>query len=216
MSHMLREFRSTIRHMPLLQQACVSKRETWRNIKDPDREFQRLIEPFTGGEYVMISRKDLFGLGSRGPSVGFLYATYIWGYPNGGRGRFASVVANKARILRVLRSVQENVDAMEWSATCNAVKGILGLGVSTFTKLLYFLRVKIAHRPALILDSKVIEVLKRKVFPELASLAEIRYDSAMREYPQYLRTMADEAGKLDVRPDKLEMFLFSFGNSLKS
>jgi len=217
MAHTLKEFRNTISHMPLDQQACVSKRATWAPFAGrDDAGFRRIVERFGNPQSIMISREDLFALGDDGPSIEFVYATYVWGYPNGGRGRFASVIDNRRRILHLLRSVQRNTTRANWGTICQAVENISGVGVSTFTKLLYFMGVSVCGHRTLILDGKVIEVFKRRVFSEFASLVGIRYDNAMRTYPEYLRSMAAEAGKLNVRSDKLEMFLFAFGNSLKN
>lgn len=165
----------------------------------------------------MICREDLFDLGRNEPSPRFLYATYIWGYPNGGRGHFASIIENREDILDLLRAIRRNAAEPDWPAICRTVADIPAMGISTFTKLLYFMRVSIDGKPALILDSKIIEVFRRRVFPaEFGHLAGIRYDSAMRTYPEYLSTMADKARTLRVSPDQLEMFLFAFGGSLKN
>lgn len=217
MAHTLREFQDTIRHMPLMQQACISKRTTWERFAPHNRELRQILNGPGNDENAMICREELFELGRNGPSAKFLYATYIWGYPNGGRGRCARIIEHKRRILRLLQTIHGNAAQMDWPAICSVVTGIPGLGVSTFTKLLYFMRITVCGKPALILDNKIIEVFKRGVFPEeFGHLAGVRYDNAMQNYPEYLSAMAEEAEELDVEPGKLEMFLFAFGGSLKN
>jgi hypothetical protein len=94
-------------------------------------------------------------------------------------------------------------------------KGIKGLGLSTLSKLLYFVEIRIEDYPCLILDSRLIDVFSKNHFVEFESLANITYNNAERHYLKYLKIMNEVSNSIDTKGENLEQFLFMFGGNLK-
>jgi hypothetical protein len=90
-----------------------------------------------------------------------------------------------------------------------------GLGLSTYTKFLHFLNVSVEGWPALILDDRLIKVANRGLFSELTPLQGLATHNAAESYTDYLKCMHSVAKQISVRPDALELFLFTFGPHLK-
>ncbi len=213
----IRKYKELISNMPVMDRACYSKRSIWDQFAKQDRKLAEFLEGFRNNdERIVISRRDLFRLArEKGISAQFIYATIIWGYPGGVRGGyFSQIINNTNAIIRNLQEFPENIAETNWLASYKTLNEIPGLGMSTWTKLLYFLRIRIGGVQALILDRKVVGVMQRRVFRDFTMLAKIKPNSP-EPYPSYLRVMYDTAKKLKVAEDKLEMFLFTFGNSLK-
>lgn len=88
------------------------------------------------------------------------------------------------------------------------------MGLSTLTKILYFFRFTIEGKQCLILDSRIIDVINSRFFPELIDLHEITAQNKTKKYLAYL--MMEELSKsYKFKTDQLELFLFLFGNNLK-
>ena len=202
--------------MPVMDRACDSKRSTWAQFAKQDRKLAVVLNKFCiNDKRIVISRGDLFKLARQGVSQEFVYATYIWGYPNGNRGRYRKVFNQVDKIHDVLQKLPTQITTDDdWLREYKNLKAIDEMGMSTWTKLLYFLRIRIGGVQALILDRKVVGVMQRRVFRDFTMLAKIKPNSP-EPYPSYLRVMHDTAEELKVDEDKLEMFLFTFGNSLK-
>ncbi len=214
---MIRRYRDFIKNMPVKEQACFSQREIWNEVAHNNRHMRAVLDEFTQDDgLVVISRDDLFRLGNGGPAAQFVYAVYIWGYPGGGydthRENFFSRADETAQHLRRLDS---STSERDWRSWCENLPRNMGLGCTTLTKLLYFLGVKIDGSRALILDSRVTQALRKEWFLDYPELASINVNDPMRKYIEYIHAMSRTAGELHVRPDQLEMFLFTFGNSLK-
>lgn len=107
------------------------------------------------------------------------------------------------------------IDMEGWLNYSQWVNSIDGLGISTCTKFLYFKGLSINGWRALILDSKLMTVFQRQVFRDFENLHRIK-SNPFKHYPEYLCTMDKVSRELSVAPDKLEMFLFTFGSGLKS
>jgi len=213
---LIRKYKELISNMPVMDRACDSKRSTWDQFAKQDRKLAKVLKDFRNNDKrIVISRGDLFKLARQGVSKEFVYATYIWGYPNGNRGRYRKVFNQVYKILEVFKKLPTQITEDEWLREYKNLRAIDEMGMSTWTKLLYFLRIRIGGVKALILDGKVVEVMQRRVFRDFTMLAKITYGNAPKRYPYYLRVMYDTAEELKVAEDKLEMFLFTFGNSLK-
>ena len=210
-------YRELIQSMPVMDQASVSKVATWRDHKNEvlDAVLKQFAEPT--GAAVSVSRRDIFRLARGGPTPPFLYATYMWGYANGNRGQYREVFGQIDRILMHLGRAPAKIDEVDWLSEYEELThGITGVNLSTWTKFLHFLRIDVGGWPALILDGKIIDVFRRAVFCEFSALARVSYNNGPRRYVDYLRSMYGVAAKLGVDADKLEMFLFTFGNALKN
>lgn len=163
-----------------------------------------------------ISRQDLFELAEKQKFREFIFSTILWGYPAGMRGlHFPSILRNISDIEKALTTCFNDKNINNWKSHYRSVSSIDGLGLSTHTKFLYFLKMRIENYPALILDLRLIDVFKKGVFSEFKELKKIRYDNAPDLYPCYLKLMKTTATKYDLTHDNVEMFLFEFGGNLK-
>jgi len=203
--------------MPIKEQAFTSKRGTWEKYLTEFPFLNDLIDCVFGHSSVVeISRQDLFELAEKQKMKEFIFSTILWGYPAGMRGlHFPNILRNISVIEKVLTTCFDCKNINNWKNHYRTVSSIEGLGLSTYTKFLYFLKMRIENHPALILDLRLIDVFKKGVFSEFKELKKIRYDNAPDLYPHYLQIMNTTATKYDLTHDNVEMFLFEFGGNLK-
>jgi hypothetical protein len=213
----MKRFKNLIANMPVNEQAFTSKRETWEKyVKDFPILNDMIDDVFAHSSIVEISRQDLFELAEKQKVRKFIFSTILWGYSAGMRGNnFQSILENLSRIEEVLSTSIETKNIRSWENHYQSIKTIDGLGLSTYTKFLYFLKMRIESYPALILDRRLIEVFRKGIFNEFKELKGIRYDNAPDLYPRYLQLMETTAIKYDLMHGNVEMFLFEFGGNLK-
>ncbi len=202
--------------MPVSAQAFTSKIETWKKKLGRDSVPTDMSQLFGQEEEVTLSRGDILEIAATGELLRTVFAAILWGYPYGMRNNyFARIVDKLPRLEKLLGDAtnEGNVDA--WSEHSRETKDIYGLGLSTYSKFLYFLGVKVCGHPALILDGKIQKVLKEGVFDELGELQNKPQSNPRSWYPDYLEVMDAQARRLGVAAGNLEMFLFTFGGILK-
>lgn len=213
----MERFRNLIANMPVNEQAFTSKRETWEKYTSDFPDLVDLINKVFGqNTTVEISRYDLFHLAENKKIREFIFSTILWGYPAGMRGlHFQSILRRLNDIEKKITSCLEEDNIHNWKEHYKTVATIDGLGLSTYTKLLYFLKTRIESLPALILDLRLIDVFRKGIFREFTELKNIRYDNAPDRYPQYLKAMNTAAINYGLNHENIEMFLFEFGANLK-
>ena len=59
------------------------------------------------------------------------------------------------------------------------------------------------------------QVGAKGVFSELSALQKLKATNRVKLYPTYLKVMHEAADKLGVDAEKLELFIFEFGQNLK-
>lgn len=135
------------------------------------------------------------------------------------------MVGNKniKQLVKHLKSIPLNIQSKHLRDKYREIKdkNIEGLGLSTYTKFLYFLKISIDKHRALILDNKLIEVFKRGVFQDFDELLEeISRGNAMKKYYTIYLEQMHKVGKelkLGTRGvEKLERFLHIFGSNIKT
>jgi hypothetical protein len=217
----LADFAGLISNMPTSEQAFASKRSTWAahiNGKDAASEaLQAVFDAYTvDSKNIFLSRDNLRDLALKPNLAEFVVATIIWGYPRGMRGHnFRNVISDLEALCQRLSDAR-SCPISDWRSHCERLSEIHGIGLSTYTKLLHFLAVKIGRHEALILDQRIIEVAQQNLFEELTPIRQLTTVNAPRLYPRYLESMNDAASRLSLPPDKIEFFLFEFGLHLKS
>ena len=92
---------------------------------------------------------------------------------------------------------------------------VRGLGLSTYSKLLYYFNLSFNGNPCLILDQRLINVFAGKTYSEFLPLSKIGNYNAEKKYPEYLHLVNHLANKLETKGENIEQFLFTFGNNLK-
>ena len=209
----IEDFQPLIAALPTGQHAFRSRLETWNGVLNIPQVGDALLRMFAGEDQLLISRNDISAVAANQDVMDVIVASIVWGYPRGMRGNNAvQIFDNIEPLSQVLEEAVDNgID--NWAEHWKKLD-IPGLGISTYSKFLYFLGVEIAGIPALILDQRICEVSERQVFEELLPLQQLRYHNAPRRYPAYLKIMAELGGQYNLDPERLEQFLFLFGLNL--
>ena len=161
-SKKLRKYVELIKNMPVCELACYSKCDIWDKYRNTDQGLSEILNRFSDGKgFIVISRNDLFELAKK-KNCEFIYATFIWGFPNGGRGRFEKIIEIKSDIEKKLCEMPSNISDQDWINHCKWAKPKKGLGIATYSKLLYFMQISINKNKALILDSLLLHLLQKQ------------------------------------------------------
>lgn len=157
----------------------------------------------------------------------FLIATLMWGYPLGGRGNnICNVLKNLSSIATFFHSTCAIRTIPNWISYLQHLPPLPNLGLSTHTKLLYFMGISVQGYPALILDARIKDIiwsanwqeftgLVRGYSPTPNDLRRFSRDMDTSLYVAYLSTCARWANALSATHDQIEFFLFTFGRILK-
>lgn len=204
------DFKSLISNLPEQQQSFPIKRSNW------ERSFNSsniLEECFNNKEEIEISREDIFAVPECNLEELFI-KTILWGYPIGMRGtNFSKLLQNKNTILDLLTEAKSGIS--NWRTHSRIAAQIPGLGLSTYSKFLFFIHSKVENFPAVILDLRIINTIQKQAFDELNSLPKITYENGWRRYVDYLTFVDWMAKELNTDPGKVEMFLFEYGLNVK-
>ena len=214
----LENYKHLIQNLPVRQQSFTTKRDN-KKWQFAENEFQWLKDfndsYFTNGE-LKISRQDIFNI-ENSPREKIL-KTIFWGYPNGMQGHksFAGILSNIDKIEAILSDLQNSNDLAldDLKKAQIGFKPISGLGLSTYSKLLYFFDIKINNKPCLIIDKRLLDVFKSNTFTDFDSLSKIRGDNE-KKYFDCLTIIKNAAERLETKGENIEQFLFIFGNNLK-
>ena len=169
--------------------------------------------------------KDIY----RGDIAEGVIATIVWGYPKGrypgGRG-FNPMLDQIDEIVAILRTGHERSGDIDAAELCYRFSRISGIGISTYSKMLYFAEVEAKEGLCLIYDQMVMRAISVSPEPELAPL-QARLGSSYlsskgsapsyRTYPPALQEATyglflDAAGRMATRkgmhPADVEQELF--------
>jgi len=216
----IKSYIELIRKLPEKEHSFVIKEKNWNKRFELSDDF--LKKYFKNGS-LEISRGELFKLPKEQREVTeeFVIKVLMWGYPTGGRGNNIKTLLkpqNKKQIVAILNTYKHQ-DVLKTEELRKVLQGknkILGLGLSTMSKFLYFLKIDIDAKDnrSVILDQRIIDVVNDKVFDDF-DLPKITSYNALKLYSKYLKRMKDIAEEVDCSVGQLEMFLFIFGNNLK-
>jgi thermostable 8-oxoguanine DNA glycosylase len=211
----MKRYKDLIKALPYSEQLGRSRRRTWsQKLEDNGKLAKTIVKLFGDNEEIEISREDLFDSAKNDELEIFLAKVFVWGYPRGARGdNYKKISMNISKVEQLLVTAQKSI--VDWHSHYSSLSKIKGVGLSTYTKFLYFKGVKVHGLPALILDIRVINALKREIFTELKDISHIRNSNAYKYYLDYLSCMHKIAETLEVEPDSVELFLFQYGDALK-
>jgi len=170
---------------------------------------------FENKETVSICRQDIFNTKDVRERI---IKTIYWGYPRGMRGNhFVNILINIEIIEKAIKefSIQKYQNSQDFEEVIQAFKAVPGLGLSTYSKLLYFFKVRLNDNQCLILDQRVIDVLSSKFYSNFKALSRISYSNAESKYFEYVEMLGDLSKQLNIEGENIEQFLFIFGNGLK-
>jgi hypothetical protein len=105
-------------------------------------------------------------------------------------GHFSHIIKNIEHVEAVLGNLknEENLTTSYFNeSTQKLLSDQNGVGISTFSKLLYFCKLSIDGFPCLILDQRIIDVLGKKIYLQFQEISNIRYENALEKYTNYLQ-----------------------------
>ena len=205
----IKKFKDFIRELPYLHQSFDIKKQNWKI----ESQQEKIDWIFNDSEIITLTRFDL--INSRHDLESFVFKTLMWGYPTKGIGKNIENMlenGNLERLIKILANYQDNEIGVEQLK--EDIELIGGLGLSTITKFIYFLNTKINGNKAVILDIRIIKTINTERFEEFNDLKRITYGNALKHYPEYLKTINELSKSMNVEPDQIEMFLFTFGRTL--
>jgi len=210
-------YKILISNLPVRQQSFSTKRKTWDKAEIQIDWLKNLNDKIFGEKPILtISRQDIFETTDLRELI---VKTIYWGYPGGMRGnhfvnilRHIDLIENKLNKLKNINRPKTE----DFYDLATSLKSVTGLGLSTYSKLLYFLQLTINDNPCLILDQRLIQVFKSKTYSDFQQINSIRYDNADKKYLEFLRLSNDLSKKLETKGENIEQFLFIFGKNLKT
>lgn len=203
----IKEYSDLIRHIPVYNQSAIIKQDIWErfsNIKWYDDQIKKGI--FDDKETIEVSRADIHSERDAGVK---LLKLLMWGYPTGGRGNNIAHILEKAEeLIPTLSSVNgKNLTRAETNDLIEKFAGIRGLGISTWSKILYFFNVSIDSRKCQIYDLKIVDSLNKKQFSELGTK---KWKQDIGHYYQYIELVDNLAKDMSALPEQVELFLFYY------
>ncbi|EJG1669797.1 hypothetical protein BWH95_RS23515 [Vibrio parahaemolyticus] len=211
----MKNYEALIRQLPVEDHAISTKLSTWLKYKDENPEAWKIITSLFGGKSELnLRRQDLKKIAGSQNYKKLVIATIMWGYSSGMRGNnFLKVLGQLDVITSLLVYAAKGID--DWESHYDQVKAIDGLGLSTYSKFLYFIGGEVEGNKALILDVRVIQAIKTELYREFQCMRKITYTNAPVLYPEYLKVASDFAKSTGCLAEQVEMFLFVFGQNLK-
>lgn len=212
----IKSYKTLIVSLPVREQCFTTKRTTWNKAENEIVWLKVLNEKLFGvNDTLTINRQDIIETSEPREVI---IKTIYWGYSSGMRGnhfinilKHISTIENELRILRE----KENPTTQDFKNITLIFKGVGGLGLSTYSKLLYFSKISFNRSPCLILDQRLIDVFANNIFTDFQELSNMRYFNAEKKYINFLSKMKSLADSLKVKEENLEQFLFLFGRRLK-
>jgi hypothetical protein len=205
----IKQFETLIREIPDRNQSFDIKRSIWNNSSQKDL----ISKIFDEKKSITLNRQDLFN--SVWNLEEFVIKTLMWGYPTKGRGSNIDNVLEQSlfeNIIGVIRNYQDKEVSIE--NVISDLEQLRGIGISTFSKFLFFTRTYINSYPALILDLRIISIINSGRFDELNSLKGISHSNAKSRYLEYIKTIYELSIATNTKPEQIELFLFMFGRNL--
>ncbi|MEJ8803421.1 8-oxoguanine DNA glycosylase OGG fold protein [Pontibacter sp. H249] len=211
-------YQPLLQSLPVLHQSFTTKRSNWTNAEKQITWLQELNDQlFQNHPSLELSRQDLFS--HTGSTREMIVKVIYWGYPKGMRGNhFVNILMGMPILEAALDNikVKSSPDDSDYESLVKSFDSVPGLGMSTFSKILYFMKITFNGNPSLILDLRLIDVFKSNMFADFVELKSIRYDNTRKHFLNYIRIMNELANKLGTSGECIEQFLFIFGNNLKA
>lgn len=206
----IQDYATLIKAIPVREQSFTIQAKHWQTALN-EKDFLKIFE---GEESICLNHQDVHDTNNLEL---FILKTILWGYPKGMRGdNFKNIYKNINSLAEVLNVSERRFLKMEdLSVMQDSFQRIKGLGLSTYSKLLYFRDFTFDGVCALILDERLIRVFKNGMFQEFESLSKVSQHNATKMYKTYLQIMKELSQELNISGEQLEQFLFLFGNHLK-
>lgn len=209
-------YKELIKYMPVDSHAFTTKKNTWEKFTEENKPLLDIFSQIFGeAQEREISRAELFEFAKEPDLKKLIIATILWGYPAGMRGNhFHHISKNLNALEKCLVEARKSIN--DWDTHYEKVQSIKGIGLSTYTKLLYFCGAKVQGMPCVILDQRIIDSAKKGAIVGLEELKRIAPHNASKHYPKYLEIINTAANKYDASHGNVEMFIFLFGLNTKA
>lgn len=205
-------YENLIKNIPVLKQSTKIKKEVWNRFSYNNKlEIENAI--FGTKAEVEISREDIFNESDTEKKI---VMTLMWGYPTGGRGsNIANLLKNLDKLKTTLNSIKNtNLTDQDFNVLTQEFK-IHGMGMSTWSKFLYFFNVEIDSIRCQIFDMKIVKSLNKIQFSELIGKTWKQNITDYCDYCSYIQLVNDLAYQINSSPEQVELFMFYFNYSYK-
>ncbi|MCY0968466.1 8-oxoguanine DNA glycosylase OGG fold protein [Chryseobacterium wangxinyae] len=214
----IKDFANLIEHLPTEVNSFRIHKKNWK----VEAQCNIVEKIFGVEEYIQISRKEIR---SEVNNINlFIIKTLMWGYPTKGRGKNIDNLLTDESFEKLSKLLlkYKAIGNIQFDVLVNDFKNnkIKGLGISTLSKFLYFLEIKVEDNPCVILDDRLINIINNSNFEDIYSLKGIKREYTLKSrksqisYLDFLQSLNEIAEKLNVKSEKIEMFLFFFGKNL--
>jgi hypothetical protein len=214
---LLNNYKTLIKSLPVRQISGTTKRTTWQKYETNYPWLHQLNdEIFNGKESVTLSRQDI--IDSKSTIRHLIIKIILWGYLKGMRGNHFSNILSKIEVLEsILLDLCkiENLTKADFEIAKVEFNKIKGIGLSTYSKLLYFLQLKIDGYPCLILDFRIIDILEKNRIEDFQILNKITRWNGHKYYIEFLRTADQQAKRIETKSENVEQFIYTFGGIIK-
>ena len=201
----IRKYKDLIANLPVELQSSTINKKIWRRVEYKEKSTIE-NEIFGDEDSIEISRNDIFKEKDFRKKI---IMTLMWGYPTGGRGNnIQNLLKEFNAIVDCLTSIyQRDLTNDEAEEIITKLDSINSLGISTWTKFLYFFEVSIASNKCQIFDLKIVASLNKKQFDDFEQKA---WKQDIKHYLEYNEVVNNIARNLSLSPDRIELFLFLF------
>ena len=199
------KYKELINSIPAYNQSAKIKLKFWTRFSYQDKS--RIEKAIFGNiDEVEISRADIF---SEADTKTKIIMVLMWGYPTGGRGNnIESILTQIDKLSQFLSSVEkQNLTKKQANNLIKQLMNIRGLGISTWSKFLYFFNIAIDSKRCQIYDLKIVDSLNKKQFSELDTHI---WKQDVEHYYQYIELVDNLAKQMDAAPEQVELFLFYY------
>jgi hypothetical protein len=209
----LQNYQSLISNLPVREQSFTTKRSTWSKAEYSFSWLKGMNDHlFDKDGLLCLNRQEIFDTTNVEETI---IKTIFWGYPRGKRGNhFNNILTSFDTLQEYFRELRSKRDltSADYLAIVQDFKKIPGLGLSTYSKIFYFLNLRIENNPCLILNQRIIEILQSQKFSSLKNLSGINSYNKEKRYPEYMDLMNILSLQLKTKPENLEQFLYLFNN----
>ena len=219
------KYSNLIKAIPIDKQSARLEKKTWEGRLG--KLFQEMGFLFPENEKkIVISREDVL---KEEDCRRKIVKTLAWGFPTGGRGNHIKKIFGKQK-LDYLEGIfmgkqGKTFSQEELKGFIGEIEKVEGLGESTWSKLLYFFRIKVDSKRCQIFDDKIKDSLNNTQFCELKKYKEERGISTWKKdisnyflFMDLLTKLSDiigfERGE-KYKLEKIENFLFHYNLGFK-
>lgn len=199
----IKEYSNLIKEIPTGRQSSKIKRSLWEKILS-DEKLKNEI--FGNNDEIELSRNDVISEENEAKKI---VKVLMWGYPSGGRGNNINEVLKEIDGLKeIFEKKSKNITKEDSFILFEQFSNIKGLGISTWSKLLFFFGISIESNKCQIFDTKVVESLNRTQFYEFKKKGKWKHND--QDYYEYIELVNRLSGDMGVQPEQIEVFLFYF------